>query len=122
MNLNEPETSFVFLLTDLTQTQKQASIIFLGMCQTETGQVLVWVFLKFNMIARRGGGEERQGESILARQKPGARIKSSLGSGSTTTHLVCSCVYTWHKIEPHSNVKHNRQSVFLSILKPSSTL
>lgn len=120
MNLNEPETSFVFLLTDLTQTQKQASIIFLGMCQTETGQVLV--FLKFNMIARRRGGGERQGESILARQKPGARIKSSLGSGSTTTHLVCSCVYTWHKIEPHSNVKHNRQSVFLSILKPSSTL
>lgn len=28
MNLNEPETTFVFLLTDLTQTQKQASIIF----------------------------------------------------------------------------------------------
>lgn len=60
MNLNEPETSFVFLLTDLTQTQKQASIIFLGMCQTETGQVLVWVFLKFNMIARRGGGKTRR--------------------------------------------------------------
>lgn len=60
MNLNEPETSFVFLLTDLTQTQKQASIIFLGMCQTETGQVLVWVFLKFNMIARRGGKTRRK--------------------------------------------------------------
>lgn len=58
MNLNEPESSFVFLLTDLTQTQKQASIIFLGVCQTETGQVLV--FLKFNMIARRGGGDKEK--------------------------------------------------------------
>lgn len=58
MNLNEPESSFVFLLTDLTQTQKQASIIFLGVCQTETGQVLV--FLKFNMIARRGGETRRK--------------------------------------------------------------
>lgn len=64
MNLNELETSFVFLLTDLTQTQKQASIIFLGMCQTETGQVLVWVFLKFNMIARRGGGGEKDKEKV----------------------------------------------------------
>lgn len=69
MNLNEPETSFVFLLTDLTQTQKQASIIFLGMCQTETGQVLVWVFLKFNMIARRGGGERKTRRKYLSTPK-----------------------------------------------------
>lgn len=68
MNLNEPETSFVFLLTDLTQTQRQASIIFLGMCQTETGQVLVWVFLKFNMIAR-GGGERKTRRKYLSTPK-----------------------------------------------------
>lgn len=69
MNLNEPETSFVFLLTDLTQTQKQASIIFLGMCQTETGQVLVWVFLKFNMIARRGGRGRKTRRNYLSTPK-----------------------------------------------------
>lgn len=69
MNLNEPETSFVFLLTDLTQTQKQASIIFLGMCQTETGQVLVWVFLKFNMIARRGRGGRKTRRKYLSTPK-----------------------------------------------------